>query len=104
MGPGRIFLTEAVEPAEQMGIAAQLGELSHRRKIRLEIGEEAMAATRKYRWVVVRVWMRASKISPSFWWGDAEGEDPVIDSGARTSGFGSARPGHTRARHPGVRA
>jgi len=40
MGPGRIFLTEAVEPAEQMGIAAQLGELSQLREIRLEIGEE----------------------------------------------------------------
>jgi hypothetical protein len=36
------LLAQAVEPAEQMGIAAQLGELEHLREIRLEIGEEAM--------------------------------------------------------------
>jgi hypothetical protein len=36
------LLAEAAEPAEQMGIAAQLGELEHLREIRLEIGEEAM--------------------------------------------------------------
>jgi hypothetical protein len=36
------LLAQAAEPAEQMGIAAQLGELEHLREIRLEIGEEAM--------------------------------------------------------------
>ena len=34
------LLAEATEPAEQMGIAAQLGELAHLRKIHLEISEE----------------------------------------------------------------
>jgi hypothetical protein len=42
LGQGRVFLAEAAEPAEQMGIAAQLGELAHLWKIRLEIEEEAM--------------------------------------------------------------
>jgi len=42
MGQRRIFLAQATEPAEQMGIAAQLGELEHLREIRLEIDEEAM--------------------------------------------------------------
>src|SRR5260370_34850557 len=41
-GQGWILLAQAAEPAEQMGIAAQLGELEHLRKIGLEIGEEAM--------------------------------------------------------------
>jgi hypothetical protein len=36
------LFAQAAEPAEQMGIAAQLGELEHLREIRLEIGEEAM--------------------------------------------------------------
>jgi hypothetical protein len=40
-GQGRILFAQAAEPAEQMGIAAQLGELEQRRKIGLEIGEEA---------------------------------------------------------------
>jgi hypothetical protein len=40
VGPGRIVLAEAVEPAEQMGIAAQLGEMEQLREIRLKIGEE----------------------------------------------------------------
>jgi hypothetical protein len=42
IGQGRILLAEATEPAEQMGIAAQLGELEHLREIRLKIGEEVM--------------------------------------------------------------
>jgi hypothetical protein len=42
IGQRRILLAEATEPAEQMGIAAQLGELEYLRKIRLKIGEEAM--------------------------------------------------------------
>ena len=41
-GQRRILFAEAAEPAEQMGIAAQLGELEHLREIGLEIGEEAM--------------------------------------------------------------
>jgi len=41
-GQGRIFFVEATEPAEQMGIAAQLGELEHLREIGLQTGEEAM--------------------------------------------------------------
>jgi hypothetical protein len=41
-GQRRILFAEATEPAEQMGIAAQLGELEHLREIGLEIGEEAM--------------------------------------------------------------
>ena len=41
-GQGRMLLTQAAEPAEQMGIAAQFGELEHRRELGLEIGEEAM--------------------------------------------------------------
>jgi len=43
-GQGWILLAQAAEPAEQMGIAAQLGELEHLRKIGLEIGEEAMGS------------------------------------------------------------
>jgi hypothetical protein len=43
-GQGRILFAQAAEPAEQMGIAAQLGELEHLREIRLEIGEEAMGS------------------------------------------------------------
>ena len=39
-GQGWILLVEAAEPAEQMGIAAQLGEVEQLREIRLEIGEE----------------------------------------------------------------
>src|SRR5712691_7151629 len=35
-----ILFAEAAEPAEQMGIAAQLGELEQLREIGLEIGEE----------------------------------------------------------------
>jgi hypothetical protein len=34
------LFAEVAEPAEQMGIAAQLGELEQLREIRLEIGEE----------------------------------------------------------------
>src|SRR5229473_6253190 len=41
-GQRRILFAQAAEPAEQMGIAAQLGDLEHLRKIGLEIGEEAM--------------------------------------------------------------
>src|ERR1700687_2178156 len=41
IGQGRILVAEAVYPAEQMGIAAQLREAEHLREIRLEIGEEA---------------------------------------------------------------
>jgi hypothetical protein len=41
---GRILFAQAAEPAEQMGIAAQLGELEYLREIRLEIGEEAMGS------------------------------------------------------------
>jgi hypothetical protein len=41
-GQGRIFLAEAADPAEQMGIAAQLRELEDLREICLEIGEETM--------------------------------------------------------------
>ena len=41
-GQGWILLAEAAEPAEQMGIAAQLGELAHLREVRLQTGEEAM--------------------------------------------------------------
>jgi len=41
-GQRRILFAEVAEPAEQMGIAAQLGDLEHLRKIGLEIGEEAM--------------------------------------------------------------
>ena len=41
-GQRRILFAEAAEPAEQMGIAAQLGELEHLREIGLEIGEEVM--------------------------------------------------------------
>jgi hypothetical protein len=44
IGQERIFLAQAAEPAEQMGIAAQLRELEHLREIRLEIGEEAMGS------------------------------------------------------------
>jgi hypothetical protein len=36
------LFVQAAEPAEQMGIAAQVGELEHLREIGLEIGEEAM--------------------------------------------------------------
>ncbi len=43
-GQGRILFAQAAEPAEQMGIAAQLGELEHLREIRLETGEEAMGS------------------------------------------------------------
>src|SRR5260370_751841 len=43
-GQGRILFAEAAEPAEQMGIAAQLGEMEQLREIRLEIGEEAMGS------------------------------------------------------------
>jgi hypothetical protein len=42
IGQGRLLLAEATEPAEQMGVAAQLGELEHLGEIRLKIGEEAM--------------------------------------------------------------
>ena len=35
------MVAEAADPAEQMGIAAQLREAEHLREIRLEIGEEA---------------------------------------------------------------
>jgi hypothetical protein len=42
IGQGRIFLVQAADPAEQMGIAAQLREMEHLREIRLEVGEEAM--------------------------------------------------------------
>ena len=42
IGQGRILFAEGADPAEQMGIAAQLRELEHLREIRLEIGEEAM--------------------------------------------------------------
>jgi hypothetical protein len=38
----RILFAQGAEPAEQMGIAAQLGELEQLREIRLEISEEAM--------------------------------------------------------------
>jgi hypothetical protein len=38
----RILFAKAAEPAEQMGIAGQLGEVEQLREIRLEIGEEAM--------------------------------------------------------------
>jgi len=34
------FLAEAAKPAEQVRVAAQLGELAHLREVRLEIGEE----------------------------------------------------------------
>jgi hypothetical protein len=37
---GRIMFAEAAEPAEQMGIAAQLGEVEHLREICLEIRKE----------------------------------------------------------------
>jgi len=47
LGQGWVFLVEAAEPAEQMGIAAQLGELAHLRKIRLEIEQEAMGGDSK---------------------------------------------------------
>jgi len=47
LGQGRVFPVKAPKPAEQMGIAAQLGELAHLRKIRLEIGEEAMGGDSK---------------------------------------------------------
>ena len=43
-GQGRILSAEAAELAEQMGIAAQLGEMEQLREIRLEIGEEAMGS------------------------------------------------------------
>ena len=43
-GQGRILSAEAAELAEQMGIAAQLGEMEQLREIRLEIGEEAMSS------------------------------------------------------------
>src|SRR5712691_3007029 len=39
-GQGWILLVEAAEPAEQMGIAAQLGEVEQLREICLKIGEE----------------------------------------------------------------
>jgi hypothetical protein len=39
-GQGWILFAEAAEPAEQMGIAAQLREVEHLREIHLEIGEE----------------------------------------------------------------
>jgi hypothetical protein len=39
-GQGRILFAEESKPAEQMGLAAQLGELEHLREIGLEIGEE----------------------------------------------------------------
>ena len=42
IGQARILLAEAAEPAEQMGIAAQLGEMEHIREIRLKIGKEAV--------------------------------------------------------------
>ena len=42
IGQGGILLAEAAEPAEQMGIAAQLGELEHLGEICLKIGEKAM--------------------------------------------------------------
>ena len=38
---GWIFLAQVAEPAEQMGLAAQLCQLMQLREIRLEIGEEA---------------------------------------------------------------
>jgi hypothetical protein len=47
LGQGRVFLAEATEPAEQMGIAAQLGEAKHLGKTRLEIGKEAMGGDSK---------------------------------------------------------
>src|SRR5260370_40918420 len=34
------MFAEAAEPAEQMGIAAQLGEVEHLRELGLEIGKE----------------------------------------------------------------
>src|ERR1700681_2438952 len=40
LGQGRILFAKAAEPAEQMGIAGQLGEVEQLREIRLEIGEE----------------------------------------------------------------
>jgi hypothetical protein len=42
IGQRRGLFAEAAEPAEQMGIAAQFGELKQLRVIRLEIGQEAM--------------------------------------------------------------
>jgi len=39
-GQGRILFAQAAEPAEQMGIAAQLGEVEQLREICLKIGEE----------------------------------------------------------------
>ena len=40
-GQRRILFAQAAEPAEQMGIAAQLGDLEHLRKIGLQITEKA---------------------------------------------------------------
>jgi hypothetical protein len=40
VGQGRILFAEVAEPAEQMGIAAQLGEVEQVREIGLEIGKE----------------------------------------------------------------
>jgi hypothetical protein len=40
-------LAEVAEPAEQMGIAAQLGEVEQLREIRLEIGEEVTSDAAK---------------------------------------------------------
>jgi|SRR6266566_8728569 len=42
LGQRRGFLTEAADPAEQMGIVTQLGETRQLREMRLEMGEEAM--------------------------------------------------------------
>src|SRR2546430_1508443 len=47
IGPGWILLAEAMDPAEQMGIAAQLGEAKHLGKILLEIGQEAIGGDSK---------------------------------------------------------
>jgi hypothetical protein len=44
-GQGRILFAEAAEPTEQMGIAAQLGEMEQLREIRFEIGEEVTSNT-----------------------------------------------------------
>jgi hypothetical protein len=42
IGQRRVLFAEVVDPAEQVGITTQFGELEQLREIRLEIGEEAM--------------------------------------------------------------
>jgi hypothetical protein len=45
IGQGAMLFAQTAEPAEQMGMAAQLGQPQHLRKLCVEIGEEASDRT-----------------------------------------------------------